>query len=175
MKKVISVLTAVLMVCTAAFAQNRKGHEKNENEKSEWREKVRAEQVAFISTELNLTESEAQRFWPVYNDVQARRREAFKASGKAFKALQEGVGGEKTEALLDEYIRAKKAVEAVEADALVRYKKAIPVDKVARLVLAEEKFRRQQIGKLGKREGGNRPGPAPEHRQRKPGKPQNAE
>lgn len=31
-------------------------------------EKIRALEIAFISRKLNLTENEAQRFWPIYNE-----------------------------------------------------------------------------------------------------------
>ena len=161
MKKIISVFCAMAMVCVVAYAhpQDKKGnHNKN---KEEWREKIRAEQVSFITNELDLTEAEAQAFWPVYNDVQNQRREAFKASGEAFKALQEGIDGKEVSKLLDQYLAAQKAVSKVDEKAVARYKKVLPVEKVAKLLLAEEKFRHQQIGKLGQglRPGGPGPGP----------------
>ena len=156
MKKVISVFLALAMVSAVAMAQKGPDGKK----KGDWREKVRAEQVAFITSELNLTEAEAQAFWPVYNDVQAQRREAFKVSGEAFKALSEGTDAENAAALLDAYVASKKAAEAVEADALVRYKAVLSVNKVAKLLVAEEKFRHQQIGRLGqgRPDGPGRPG-----------------
>ena len=156
MKKIISILGALLLVGVVAFAQpqHKKG---NKNDGEQWREKVRAEQVAFLTNELNLTESEAQSFWPVYNDVQNQRREAFKASAEAFKALQEGIDGKDVSKLLDKYMDAQKACQKIDADAVARYKKVLPVEKVAKLMMAEEKFRHQQIGKLGQG-GGNRPG-----------------
>ena len=156
MKKIISILGALLLVSVVAFAQpqHKKG---NKNDGEQWREKVRAEQVAFLTNELNLTESEAQSFWPVYNDVQNQRREAFKASADAFKALQEGIDGNDVSKLLDKYLDAQKACQKIDADAVARYKKVLPVEKVAKLMMAEEKFRHQQIGKLGQ-VGANRPG-----------------
>ena len=156
MKKIISILGALVLVSAVAFAQPQ--HKKGNNKDGEqWREKVRAEQVAFLTNELNLTEAEAQSFWPVYNDIQNQRREAFKATGEAYKALQEGLEGKEVSKLLDKYLDAKKAGEKIEADAVARYKKVLPVEKVAKLMLAEEKFRHQQIGKLGQG-GSNRPG-----------------
>ena len=155
MKKIISVFSALVLMGAIAFAQPQQHGKKGSHKGGEeWSEKVRAEQVAFITSELDLTEAEAQAFWPVYNDVQKQRREAFQACAEATKALQEGVEGTDVAKLLDQYLDCKKAVEKVEADALPRYKKVLPVEKVAKLLLAEEKFRHQQIGKLG----GNRPG-----------------
>ena len=88
MKKIISVFLSLALVAGFAQAQNNKQDQRKGG--NDWRERVRAEQVAFITSELDLSESEAQAFWPVYNDVQKQRREAFKATGEAFKALQEG-------------------------------------------------------------------------------------
>lgn len=156
MKKINSVLCALALVSAVAFAQNPKGEKKNNKDSEQWREKVRAEQVSFLTSELNLTEAEAQAFWPVYNDVQQKRREAFQQQHEAFKALQEGADGNEAEALLNQYLQAKKSCEAFETDAVARYQKVLSVNKVAKLLLAEEKFRHQQIGKLGQ---GGRPGP----------------
>ena len=156
MKKIISVVCALVLVSVVALAQN-----KNRKDPEKWREKVRAEQVAMITSELDLTEAEAQVFWPVYNDVQAQRRDAFKASGEAFKALQEGVDGADVSKLMKAYLAAKAKCETVETDAVARYQKVLPEKKVAKLLIAEEKFRHQQIGKLGKGDG---PRPRPDGR-----------
>ena len=159
MKKIISVFLTVALAGSVALAQNNKADKKN----GDWREKVRAEQVANITSQLDLTEAEAQAFWPVYNEVQKQRREAFKASAQAYKALNEGIEGNEVNALLQKYLDAKKAAEAIESDAIARYKKVLPANKVAKLIVAEENFRHQQIGKLGGNAG--RPGkggPRPE-------------
>ncbi len=161
MKKIISTL-AIALVCSAAvFAQNK---EAKKAAKNDFREKMRSEQVAFITSELNLTEAEAQAFWPVYNDIQAQKREAFGKSFEAMKALKEAVeNGSDTKKLLAEYLKAKKAVDEIEYDAPAKYSKVLPAEKVAKLVLSEERFRHKQIGRLG---GGNRPGGHGERPQR---------
>ncbi len=156
MKKIISVFLTVVLVGSVAFAQNNKD-QKKDKKGGDWREKIRAEQVANITAQLDLTEAEAQAFWPVYNEVQKQRREAFEASAQAYKALNEGIEGNEVNALLEKYLDAKKAADAVEADAIARYKKVLPVNKVAKLIVAEENFRHQQIGRLGGNAG--RPGP----------------
>lgn len=154
MKKLISLACLACMLSTAAFAQEKGG---------DWQEKVRAERVAFLTTELDLTEAEAQAFWPVYNTVQDERRDAFKAARQAGKALSEALksGEGDTAALLEDYLKAQEATSALERTAVERFKKVLPIEKVAKLTLAEEKFRHRQIGQLQHgqgRPGGNRPG-----------------
>lgn len=172
MKKIISVFFALALVSAVAFAQPAKGGKKgNENA---WRERVQAEQAAYFTSELNLSPAEAQVFWPVFNEVQQQRAEAFKASSEAFKALQEGASGPDAAKLLDNYMAAKAASDKLNVEALGRFKEVLSVEKVAKLIVAEENFRRNQIGKLGGKghghgngghHGGNRPGGAKGHRQ----------
>lgn len=155
MKKIISLVGVALVLTLTASAQ-----QKGEN----WQEKVRAERVAFLTTELDLSEAEAQVFWPVYNAVQQERRDAFKAVHSAEKALSKALkkGEGDTAALLDDYLKAREKTAALERSSVERFKKVLPIEKVAKLTLAEEKFRHRQIGQLqqgrpqGKRPGQNR-------------------
>ena len=152
MKKIISLVGVALVLTLTASAQ-----QKGEN----WQEKVRAERVAFLTTELDLSEAEAQDFWPVYNAVQQERRDAFKAVHSAAKALSNALkkGEGDTAALLEAYLKAHEQTTALERSGVERFKKVLPIEKVAKLTLAEEKFRHRQIGQLQQgRPQGNRPG-----------------
>lgn len=175
MKKVISVIAIAMLFSVAAFAQ--KDNSKKKGEDDAWREKVRAEQIAQITTDLNLTEAEAQKFWPVYNDVQNKRREAYKVSFQAMKALREKMdAGADVSKELDQYLDSKKSIEEFDREAVKQYKKVLPTEKVAKLILSEERFRHNQIGKLGSRQGGpgmGGPQGAPRHNFRT--QPDNAE
>lgn len=151
MKKIISVLVFAAIVSVAAFAQKA---DKKDNGQS-WREKVRAEQVAFITSDLGLTESEAQKFWPVYNDIQAKRRDAYKESFEAMRALEEGLEkDEDTGKLLDNYMAAKAKITDLENESVKKYSTVLPKKKVAKLMLSEERFRQSQIGKMRGGHGG---------------------
>lgn len=147
MKKVFSLIVVLTLAGVAAMAQP--GGNGQNTQGNDWRERIRAAQVAFLTSELDLTEAEAQSFWPVYNDVQKQRREAFEAQQKAYMALQKGIDGNDVNKLLQEYTAASKKLNSLEEAAVERYKKVLPVKKVAKLLLAEEKFRHQQIGRLG--------------------------
>ena len=156
MKKLISMVCLALLVALTASAQ-----EKSEKKGANWQDKVRAERVAFLTTELDLSEAEAQDFWPVYNAVQKERRDAFKAVHSAAKALSNALkkGEGDTAALLEAYLKAHEQTTALERSSVERFKKVLPIEKVAKLSLAEEKFRHRQIGQLQPgRPQGNRPG-----------------
>ncbi len=151
MKKVISVLCALVVLSMGASAQNHQGQRRGGDKG--WRERVRAEKVAFLTQEIDLTESEAQVFWPIYNEIQKAQREGFEEVKKAYDAMAKGVEekkeGKDMEKLVTAYIDAKEKNEGIETKYLNKLLKELPAEKVARYYVAEEKFRHQQIGRLG--------------------------
>ena len=151
MKKVISVLCALVVLSVGAFAQGPQGPRRGGD--NGWRERVRAEKVAFLTEEIDLTESEAQVFWPIYNEIQKSQRDGFEAVKNAYDAMAKGVEEKKSskemEKLVKAYIDAKEKNEGIETKYLNKLLKVLPAEKVARYYIAEEKFRHQQIGRLG--------------------------
>ena len=151
MKKVISVLCTLVLLSAGAFAQG-SGPQRRGGDNG-WRERVRADKVAFLTEEIDLTESEAQVFWPIYNEIQKAERESFEAVKKAYDAMAKGVAenksGKEMEKLVHAYIDAKEKNDGIETKYLNKLLKALPAEKVARYYVAEEKFRHQQIGRLG--------------------------
>ena len=151
MKKVFSVLCALVVLSMGAFAQGPQGPRRGAD--NGWRERVRAEKVAFLTEEIDLTESEAQVFWPIYNEIQKSERDYFEAEKKAYAAMAKGVEEKKSskemEKLVKAYIDAKEKNEGIETKYLNKLLKVLPAEKVARYYVAEEKFRHQQIGRLG--------------------------
>ena len=151
MKKVFSVLCALMVLSMGAFAQGPQGPRRGAD--NGWRERVRAEKVAFLTEEIDLTESEAQVFWPIYNEIQKAQRDGFDAVKNAYDAMAKGVeekkGSKEMEKLVKAYIDAKEKNEGIETKYLNKLLKVLPAEKVARYYVAEEKFRHQQIGRLG--------------------------
>ena len=151
MKQVISVLCALAIFAVGAFAQGPQGPRRGGDDG--WRERVRSEKVAFLTQEIDLTESEAQVFWPIYNEIQKAQRESFDAVQKAYMAMEKGVqdkkSGKEMEKLVHAYIDAKDKSDGIETKYMNKLLKALPAEKVARYYVAEERFRHQQIGRLG--------------------------
>ena len=115
-----------------------------------WQERMKAERVAYLTTAMNLTPAEAEKFWPVYNNMENERRASFGKVMKAYRALDEGIKAGKTEkeisVLLNAYMTAVKNSRAVESKYVPMFTKILSVEKVAKLFIGEEEFRRQKIG-----------------------------
>ena len=135
------IFAACAFICTTAFGQPKSD--------GNWKEKIQAEKIAFLTAELNLTPQEAQTFWPTYNQINKEKDEATRSVIMAYKAMREAIdtGNSQKEisSLLDKYLAATAKQRELENGVGDRYKAALPVEKVARLYIGEEKFRRHHI------------------------------
>ncbi len=163
MKRIITLVAVLAVSLTTVFAQ-----EGPKPKDDGWKERVLTEKIAFITAELQLTPEEAQVFWPVYNQYNKLGQECGNAVREAYKELGKALtDNEDIEAKLDAYTTALDEQTSHAAEASAAYKKVLPVEKVAKLYLAEEKFRFQQIERLHNGaqvppQGGKRPGKGPQ-------------
>lgn len=128
-----------------------------------WQDKMMSEKIAFITMELNLTPKEAEEFWPIYNQIVKEKNEVHNLSMTTYKALKQAVEEGKTnpeelDRLLNDYLKAKDLCHTTCQDNAEQYRKVLPAEKVAKLYVAEEKFRRQHIRNFkGSQQGAGRP------------------
>ena len=107
------------------------------------REKVKADKKLFVATNMELTESEAEAFWPVYEDYQdelfllrARTEKLIQDYARAFENMTE----EKAKVLLDEYMTVEALGLEVRRTYLPKFRKILPEKKVARYYQIENKI-----------------------------------
>lgn len=140
--------TILLLVGASAFAQG----QGNRQQGNDWMARMRSEKIAFLTSEIGLTPEEAQAFWPIYNKAEAESSAAFDATMKAYRALEEAVRQKKSEKeiskLLDDYTTAVNNSQTANVKYVAQYKKILSAEKVAKLFVAEERFRNNQILRL---------------------------
>jgi hypothetical protein len=114
-----------------------------------------SEKIAFLTMELNITPEEAQVFWPVYNKVEKEidqaRHDVIRSYKNLAEAIDAGKSSKEISTLLENYLQAKVTQDKLDNASAETYKGILPVEKVAKLFVAEEKFRRQYINKLHKK------------------------
>lgn len=152
MKK-ITLALLILGTSLGSIAQEKGKEIKRENKK--------AEKIAFISTKLELTAAEAEKFWPVYNESEAEfkllKKEHRAAMGEK-KKISEMSDGE-VEKLLYTGLEIQQKELEIRKKYLVKFKEVLPIKKVAKLTRIEHEFRKRNFPKKGdKRE---RPMPPP--------------
>ena len=147
------VFSLCLFAAVALFAQPQ-GPKPDENQRKRDFERIQAEKIAFITQELDLTPEEAQVFWPVYNqcwkEVLASHKKMMDAFGEFRGKKTDELSEKEVEAKLDAYIQASKASNQVMVDWYPKFKKVLPIRKVAKLYQAEEAFQQRMINNLRK-------------------------
>ena len=117
-----------------------------------WSERMKSEKIGFLTSFMDLSQEEAEIFWPVYNKAEKESSAAMEANFHAYRALQKAIkerqDENEVEKLLHEYLKAAEKAESVQIKYAKEYEKILPPMKVAKLYVAEEEFRRQQIIKL---------------------------
>ena len=150
MKKIINTLTICMMVLIGAGTVQ--AQQKTDDG---WKERVMSEKIAFLTMELNITPEEAQVFWPVYNKVEKEvdqaRHDVIRSYKNLAEAIDAGKSSKEISTLLENYLQAKVTQDKLDNASAETYKGILPVEKVAKLFVAEEKFRRQYINKLHKK------------------------
>ena len=164
MKKMMMMLAAVVALSLSAnvFAQDQQGQNRGDRDAG-WMEKMKAARVAFLTNELDLSASEAEAFWPVYNQAQEEKDAAFKNTRTAYRemmaAIKDGKSDKEVAALLDKYLKAAKVPAELDAEYAPEYLKVLPATKVAKLYASEEKFRKMQFQNMqGPGRGEGNPG-----------------
>lgn len=143
MKRFIAFI-AIITMMSAGLKANAQG----ENGHQGWKDKIKSEKIAFLTMEMNITPEEAQAFWPIYNQVDQEKTAAFDNVIKTYKALNDAVEQNNAENIakcLAKYLAAQEKCREIESNAPEKYKSVLPVEKVAKLYVAEENFRRQHI------------------------------
>ena len=82
--KIIQKLAWILL--PILLASNAFGQEEMNKDKED---KIEALKVGFITKELNLTTTEAEKFWPVYNEMDAKMKEIRQSCRKINQELRE--------------------------------------------------------------------------------------
>lgn len=145
MKKLFVTATAMMMACVFFTAQAQRHHDNN------WKEKIKSEKIAFLTMEMDITPQEAQAFWPLYNLIEKERDAAFQNIFKTHKELACAVetdDADKISTCINNYHQAQSRLYEIDTKATEEYRKVLPIKKIAKLYLSEEKFRRHHIRKL---------------------------
>lgn len=115
-------------------------------------EKIKAFKTAYITEELDLSPSEAEKFWPVYNQYddllmdlrRKERQEIFKKVKGDLDALSDA----EASVLLDEITLLKSQEFKYHEEMLRDLKKVLPAKKILKLKRAEEDFKRMLLEKV---------------------------
>lgn len=138
MKKLIILIFACFFVASGVIAQDRKGLN------PEMFEKIKAEKISFFTRKLDLSPSEAQAFWPVYNEFEKKRfaiqfqiHEFERMPEEKFAKLSES----ELEKLTNEYIESFDKQASLIKEYNKQFMRILPKKKVLLMYRTENEFR----------------------------------
>lgn len=166
MKRTIIIMLVSLMTIPTLFAQGdfrpdfkpeRMGDNRGEkgDRMEKFKEKIRLEKVAFISSELELTYDEAQNFWPIYNqydkDLMAirdkRPKDTTLNNGFPMRPDFLKMSEEEAQTILKNHFQTERDVISLQEKYSKELLKAISTQKITKLFFLEKEFMANIIGK----------------------------
>jgi len=110
------------------------------------REKIKADKKLLVATNMELTESEAKGFWPVYEEYQKdlaaiNQRIVKLIESYAADYRTNTLTDEKARKLTDEFVAIEQAEAGLKASYVPKLSKVLPPKKVARYLQIENKIR----------------------------------
>ena len=110
------------------------------------RDKIQADKKLVIATNMDLTESEAKAFWPIYDAYQKdlqkiNRRIVNLLDSYAADARAKTLTDDKAKKLIDEALAIEQAEANLKTTYAPKLEKVLPVKKVARYLQIENKIR----------------------------------
>ena len=144
--KMIMAAAVVFLPLTCAMAQRPKDRH---NHKANM-EQLESAKIAFFTSEMELTPEEAKVFWPVYDRYAEEKRLSHKGCRESLEALKaacerNGISDVEYKKLLKECTDAREKDADIDNLYLPEFYKILSVKKVAKMYLAEDKFKMKMI------------------------------
>lgn len=115
------------------------------------KERIKAQKTAFITSKLNLTNEEAQKFWPIYNEFETTLQSIRNGELRTIKQrLKNNPNMDDKEAnvLLEKLITAEDNRHNAKVKLIKDLKGVIPTRKIIKLKRVEDEFNRKLLERL---------------------------
>lgn len=137
-KKITITLLLLTIGISTIFAQRR----------GESNEKIESFQVAFFTQKLDLTADEAKAFWPIYNQYKIELKALKTEQQQLMKGDYSGMSDKELDKLIAQRFEIKQKQLDLEKQYYLKFKKVLPMEKVAKLPHVERAFRSELLKKM---------------------------
>jgi hypothetical protein len=146
----ISIRAGILFIASTAtlmaFAAPAFTQDKPANNMEIVHEKLKADKKLIVSKYMELTESEAKSFWPVYEDYQKDLQKIYERLGALLSSYaadyrNKSLTDEKAKKLLDDWIALEQDEVKQRSTFIPKITKALPAKKAARYLQIENEYR----------------------------------
>lgn len=124
-------------------------HLQAQHPRAQKEERIRAVKVAFITDALQMTSEEAQQFWPIYNEFEAKKKELRKSSRLEKRATD--LTEQEAEQLIASHFENQEKQLQLERNYFERFKQVLSARQLVKLHLAERNFKRKLVERVRER------------------------
>jgi len=137
----LSVFALAVLIAVPVLAQD-----KPANNMEILRQKIRADKKLLVAANMDLTESEAKGFWPIYDDYQKDLQGINERLGQAIQSYADAYNSksltdQQAKQLLDEALSVQQAEVTMRKAYADKLAQVLPARKVARYLQIENKIR----------------------------------
>lgn len=145
MKKTVEIIimTAVLAVVLSLFAGQAFSQDEGDDTMQILREKIRTDKKLLVSVNMDLTDTEAKAFWPVYDKYQEALGKLVDRSIKLideYHTNYQDMSEKSAKKLMDNHLAIEADRQNLRQAYLPKFSKALPYKKVARYYQIENKI-----------------------------------
>lgn len=153
---------AALLLATAPAAHAQAGPEIGR--KGQRLAQLENAKIAFITTRVALTQDQAQKFWPLYNEFAGRRRELNRTGRLLRRDVTEGMTDQQIRDNYSQSFTLRQQELNLEKEYFEKFQKVISLRQVSRLFLAERDFTKEVIKRVANQSALlGMPAPLPAH------------
>ncbi|MCC9165753.1 hypothetical protein [Pontibacter harenae] len=140
-------LTLLLLLFAFTFAGN------SAMAQDSRRENVEAAKIAFLTDKMGLTPDQSQKFWPMYKEYDAKRRELHMAYRKGYHHNVNELSDQQAKARVDEMFAMREKELSLEKEYATKYQRVISTKQLITLYRAEREFTKLLLKRLDDRRG----------------------
>ncbi|MFH0893596.1 MAG: hypothetical protein V2A54_04080 [Bacteroidota bacterium] len=144
-------LTMAAFMISIALVSAQSANMNNNNNAQNKKEKIEAQKVAFITSQLDMTPKESQDFWPVYNQFKAEREvimKSKKANGPNAKTPIDQLSDKELEKLADNELIYEQQLLDLKKKYHSEFKKVLPMKKLVKFYQSEKQFNKELLKKM---------------------------
>ena len=137
---------AAIVMMLFGFAPLRAAQDKPADNMQILRDKLKADKKLLVASNMELTESEAKGFWPIYDQYQKELQKINQRMAKVLESYaddnrRKSLTDDKAKKLIDEAVSVEQAEANIKSTFAPKLSKVLPVKKVARYLQIENKIR----------------------------------
>jgi len=140
------IFTLSLVLASIQFSTISKAQDNDDNIN-----KIQAQRAAFFTERLSLTPAEAEKFWPVYNEYDAKRARLNAEETRLinlFKENKASLTDKEIDSDIKKIFETRKAITTLNEDYYLKFRQVLPARKVMKLIITETQFRVWLLNKL---------------------------